>query len=761
VIKAETRGGPGSAIHASMTELQDINATPPDEGRPAFDGIICFGGVDWWYHNRGHYDLQMMRELSKRVPVLYVNSIGMRTPSVREGSMFAKRILRKLKSLRQGLVEARPNFFVFSPATLPGGAASSRLVRGMLAYQVRRAASRCGIRNPLLWIACPPAAAVIDHIEHVSLVYQRTDRFEAFHGVDQEQIAGFDRKLKARADLVLFCARELYNSERDDCRRAVFVDHGVDFEYFRDAGIAFEQHGIEPEDLRGIGRPRAGFVGGIDAHTFDPELFLEVAAQLADVQFVMVGACSLPEGWCRLPNVHLLGQRPYEEVAAYMAACDVLIMPWNQSEWIKACNPVKLKEYLAVGRPVVSTPFPEIVHYSDHVRIADTSEQFAEHIANLIVASSEPRCQRVRVQEHSWSRKAADVNVAIIHAECDLVDLGGIADPHDIDEAQSLGSGDLLSVLIVSYNTCELTLTAIRSLLANTKHPLEVIVIDNASSDGSPDAISRAYPGISLVRSSENLGFAKANNEAAKLASGNYLLLLNPDTEVLPGAIDELMRFAGEHPSAGIWGGRTVFGDHSPNPSSCWQRQTVWSLASQALGLSSMWRTSAMFNPERVHSLPTSNACEVDIVSGCLLLIKAELFKQLRGFDPDFFMYGEDADLCLRGLRVGARPIVTHRATIVHHGGASEKLADDKLVRLISAKAELIKRHFPTRSRLIGSLLLASWPLSRWIAHATLAFLGRRRSIERSKMWRNVWIRTRIGRAQASRHIQNTTARTS
>jgi glycosyltransferase involved in cell wall biosynthesis len=376
---------------------------------PTFDGVICFGGVDWWYHNRGHYDIQMMRELSRRVPVLYVNSIGMKTPSVREGRMFLTRVTRKLRSLRQGLAQPRPRFFVYSPAALPGGATSSAAARHALAFQVRRAARRCGIRRPLVWVACPPAAAVLDQLNYEYVIYQRTDRFENYQGVDHARIAAFDRDMKNKADLVLFCARELYDAERDACRKAAFVDHGVDYEHFAQAGDAFERLRAAPGDLRGISRPRVGFVGGIDRHTFDDVLFRAVAAQLPACQFVMVGACSLPDGWCDLANVHLIGQRPYEAVAAYMAACDVLIMPWNQNEWIKACNPVKLKEYLAVGRPIVSTPFPELDHYREHVDVAAEPDAFARWIRYRIDHPVSADHQRGRVRAHGWATKSEHV----------------------------------------------------------------------------------------------------------------------------------------------------------------------------------------------------------------------------------------------------------------------------------------------------------------------------------------------------------------
>ena len=379
------------------------------QGVGSFDGIICFGGVDWWYHNRGHYDLQIMRELTKRVPVLYVNSIGMKAPRPSEGAMFAKRVLRKIRSLRRGLQEVKTGFFVYSAPTLPGTALSSSLVSAQLAYQVRRCARRIGMRRPLLWIACPPAAHLVGRLDTVGTVYQRTDRMEHFEGVDTGYISRLDIQLKSQADLTVFCSRELYGSEQDDCREAAFVDHGVDFDRFAAEGVRYEQSGVEPDDVRGIARPRVGFVGGIDSHTFDARLFREVAGKLPHCQFVMVGACSLPEGWCSLDNVHFFGQRPYEDVASYMAACDVLIMPWNQNEWIKACNPVKLKEYLAAGRPVVSTPFPELAFYADYVSVAQSAEKFAAQIEGKIASPDRPEFLRDRVRSQTWERKALDI----------------------------------------------------------------------------------------------------------------------------------------------------------------------------------------------------------------------------------------------------------------------------------------------------------------------------------------------------------------
>jgi glycosyltransferase involved in cell wall biosynthesis len=385
--------------------------------QPDYDGVICFGGVDWWYHNRGHYDLQMMREFSAYMPVLYINSIGMRPPRLGEGAMFFTRVKRKLKSLFRGLVHVRDTFTVFSPVSIPGGGKgpfSAWIARKALAWQVKIAAWRCGIKKPLVWVACPPGEMVVQDLKPVKVIYQRTDRFEDFAGVDPVRIKGFDTRLKHMSDMVLFCSRELYKAEKDQNSGSLFVDHGVDYDHFEMAGRSFESEGTEPADLKDLPHPRVGFIGGIDAHTFDPDLFVEVVRQTPEITYVMIGACSLPDGWCSYPNAHFLGQRPYMEVADYMAACDVLIMPWNKSDWIKACNPVKMKEYLAVGRPVVSTYFPEVDFFTDHIDVATTADDFANAIRARIrePGSIEPR--RNRVQKHTWTAKAAEIRSALM-----------------------------------------------------------------------------------------------------------------------------------------------------------------------------------------------------------------------------------------------------------------------------------------------------------------------------------------------------------
>lgn len=377
-------------------------------------GVLCFGGEDWWYHNRGHCDMQFMRQFSRYGPVLYVNSVVMRKPNLSEGRMFFRRLLRKARSMTRGMVRVDERFWVYSPVTLPVHhlPLARPLNQQGLRAQVYLAGRRAGLARPIVWVNCPAAADAAIALERSALVYQRTDRYEEFPGVDRQQIRAFDRRLKAAADLTFYSNRELFECERGECRRGAYVDHGVDFALFAEAAGGARP----PDELRGVRRPIAGFYGGIDAHTFDLGLAAEVVRRLPEVTFVFVGKASIDcAALASQSNVVLIGQQPYERIPQFGTCFDVCLMPWNQNDWIRACNPIKLKEYLALGKPVVSTPFSELESYTQSapplVYAAAGAAAFADAIRQALKEDSPAAAaaRRARVREHSWAAKAAYV----------------------------------------------------------------------------------------------------------------------------------------------------------------------------------------------------------------------------------------------------------------------------------------------------------------------------------------------------------------
>lgn len=298
----------------------------------------------------------------------------------------------------------------------------------------------------------------------------------------------------------------------------------------------------------------------------------------------------------------------------------------------------------------------------------------------------------------------------------------------------------LLSIIVISYNTRDMTLACLASVKAQTTTPYELIVVDNASTDGSAEAIAAAFPDITLLAESENHGFAPAHKIAEPKATAPWLLLLNPDTVVLDGAIDKLMDFAKRSPKSGIWGGRTLFADGSLNPGSCWGRMTLWSTFCRTAGLSGIFKSSELFNSETYGTWPRNTERDVDIVQGSFFLMRRSDWDALGGFDQAFTMYGEEADLCLRAKAAGWQPRICPEAEIIHYGGASEAVRADKMVRLMRAKIELIQRHFRPGTRHLGRALFGLWPLSRcWFTGAAGRLLNRPDLRAAAQVWAEIW----------------------
>ncbi len=374
------------------------------------NGFVCFAGNDWWYHNRNHFDAQMVRYLAKHGSALYINSIVMQKVNISQSTKFAKKLIRKVKSICRGLKKTDDGFWVYSPFSLPVHhiAWLRQLNRMIVQLQVWFVCRILHIRNPVVLVACPAACDMAINMKKSRLVYQRTDRFEDFPNADTKIIKDYDRKLKAAADLTVFVNRMLYEEESDKCRKAICLDHGVDYEKF--AFVKTDRN--IPADIANIPKPIVGYFGQLDNYTIDIDFLEKVVDCLPEMSFVFIGetAANCPELMKDLTvkkNVSMLGKKPYEQVPHYGKCFDVAIMPWLQNRWIQACNPIKLKEYLALGKPVVSTPYNELSKYLDVVYEAKTPEEFAHCIEKALTEDNPERiaARRKKVQAHTWDGK--------------------------------------------------------------------------------------------------------------------------------------------------------------------------------------------------------------------------------------------------------------------------------------------------------------------------------------------------------------------
>jgi len=281
-----------------------------------------------------------------------------------------------------------------------------------------------------------------------------------------------------------------------------------------------------------------------------------------------------------------------------------------------------------------------------------------------------------------------------------------------------------VAVVIVSHNTRAELLRCLASLVVSTSRPLEILVVDNASQDGSPDAVERSFPQVRVMRLAENVGFARANNHGLRETEAPLVLMLNPDTEVRPRAVDALAAALEARPRLGAVGPRTL------NPDGSVQVSFGPDLTPLA-----EWRQRRLVrgvkrrNPRalaRVAAL-TQRDFEPDWLSGSCILARREALLAVGGFDEGFFLYEEDADLGLRLRRAGWRLLLTPGAEIVHHLGASMAKTRNR-ARLEYQRSHLryYRKHNGPASRMALRCLLASSALLG-LARAVLSGEGDQR----------------------------------
>ena len=381
-----------------------------DDRSSRIDGIVCFAGVDWWYHNRGHSECQIMRRLARKLPVLWINSIGMRMPTPGKSELVLRRYARKLRSTLQGLKRDECGLWVYSPLFLPRYTEWATALNGVaLDWQVRLLTRRLGMERPGLWITIPTAAAAAERGPWERIAFNRSDAFSEFPEVDSETIRGFEERLLALSDDVLYVSEELMEQERDRTYRAHLVPHGVEFDHFAASRSEFGPALPVPERIANLPRPIVGFYGALDDYTVDLGLMVRSARSIPDGTLLVIGPQAMEIGpLLAEPNVAYLGPIAYEELPAYAAQFDVGVMPWLQNEWIEKCNPIKLREYLALGFPIVSTHFPELAKYAEHVYAAADHDAFVAQLGRALEEHSPERnkARRESVRNESWDSRA-------------------------------------------------------------------------------------------------------------------------------------------------------------------------------------------------------------------------------------------------------------------------------------------------------------------------------------------------------------------
>ncbi|MGB7769555.1 MAG: glycosyltransferase family 2 protein [Verrucomicrobiia bacterium] len=229
----------------------------------------------------------------------------------------------------------------------------------------------------------------------------------------------------------------------------------------------------------------------------------------------------------------------------------------------------------------------------------------------------------------------------------------------------------LVSIIIVSWNARDYLKQCLESLTpAVCRYPMEIIVVDNASSDGSPELVKSNFPRVELIRNPANLGFAKGNNLGIENSKGRYLCLINSDVKVLPDCINRLVDYCEQHPEVGMVGPRIVGGDGKLQRS-CRGFPSLWNMFCRAFALDTIFPRCKLFTGYSLSYWPQDSTRTVDILSGCFWLIRRETLSRVGLLDEAFFMYGEDMDWSKRFWLAGSSLAFVPSAEAVHYGGAS------------------------------------------------------------------------------------------
>ncbi|MBF8247817.1 MAG: putative glycosyltransferase [Bacteroidetes bacterium] len=253
-----------------------------------------------------------------------------------------------------------------------------------------------------------------------------------------------------------------------------------------------------------------------------------------------------------------------------------------------------------------------------------------------------------------------------------------------------------LSIIIVNYNVRDFLHHALISLRKATKGiRSEIIVVDNASDDGSTEMLRKRFPNVTLIASKQNLGFARANNLALKRARGAFLLLINPDTVVQEDTLRAMLEFFKNTPEAGLAGCKILNPDGTFQLACRRSFPTPWVAFTKIFGLSKLFPRSSWFGKYNLTYLSPEETYEVDAVSGSFMMLLKEVFEKVGGLDEEFFMYGEDLDWCYRIQQSGWKIYYAPLTQIIHYKGESTRRSSlDEIQTFYDAMHRFVKKHF-------------------------------------------------------------------
>jgi GT2 family glycosyltransferase/glycosyltransferase involved in cell wall biosynthesis len=462
-------------------------------------------------------------------------------------------------------------------------------------------------------------------------VYDCMDHHEGFGNVAAELVS-LEKEMLRASDLVVVTSSWLEQFASGYNRSIAAVRNAVEYEFFsRRPAQAYRD---------AQGRKIIGYFGAI-AEWFDIELMRAIAQAHPDCLVLLVGNDTVKAGaqLRDLPNVVFTGEVPYKELPFYLYAFDVCLLPFQVTQLTLATNPVKVYEYLAAGKPVVCVDLPEIAQFRDLVEKASDAADFVAKVGRALADPLRPEAVAARqsfAAQQTWEHRAEQLRAA----------LAGLRLPK-------------VSVIVLTFNNLELTKACLASLMDESDYPnLEIVIVDNASSDGSREyltAVAAEHPDVRLILNEKNLGFAAGNNVGLAAATGDYLAVLNNDTVVTRGWVLTLVRHLQADATIGLIGPMTNNIGNSAKVATSYK--SLADMPSEAFSIT-------LGRPGSHFALDTA-------AFFCVMMPRA-VYEQCGPLDEEYGLgFFEDDDYCRRIEKNGLRVLCAEDVFVHHHLSAS------------------------------------------------------------------------------------------
>lgn len=638
VIPISLRKKLKSILEAKFTPEQVKNNIPPNVLKewqnwnygPRKDNsldIINFSVIAWDFRFQRPQQLaKNLGDLNHRV--FYIKNEFL--PHNNSNSTFAPiKVEKKSKNVYEVTLSATRNLFIYND--IP-----SEKDKKIIIASVKNLINEAHLANPVAKFDHPFWANISDQLS-MSSVYDCMDNHQGF-SENGKHLSELENKLFQDSTMTLVTSKYLKNvATKNKAQNITLIPNAGDYQHFAKAlGKSLEI----PLDIQNIPHPIIGYYGAL-AEWFDTDILESIAKDHSDKSIVLIGNVtnqkinSLSK---KYKNIYLLGEKSYQELPKYLKQFDVCTIPFILNDLIKATHPVKIFEYLAAGKPIITTKMPEILNMKE-IYFADI-----KNFSSQITVALKNKQKNIKKRQQIAKDNTWDIRTKYLISNLDKILFPKI------------------SIILLSYNSCDMAKNTIDSVLTRTFYPnYELIIVDNKSDQQTVDMLKnyQSIPNVKLIFNNENYGFAKGNNIGLKEATGDYLILLNNDVLVIPGWLSRLLYHLQTTDNAGIVGPVTNSTGNEAKINIEYNPFEIKDLENKAYNYTSTnWGKT--LNP--------------NMVAAFCWIFSHKTYETVGELDENFGRgFFEDDDYCRRIIESGKKILITDDVFIHHFGGVSFK----------------------------------------------------------------------------------------